>query len=129
MLRKIKFRAWNILNKKMLNWKDIFDLPAWEIFPGTPEQRPFEVMQYTGLKDENKKEIYEGDVIKENGWDDIFYLVVFEDCKFIAKKIGHHNGDIFTKRDKELDGVMWPIVIGNKYRNPELLEGEVNVSN
>ena len=43
-MEEIKFRAWNALDKKMLNWGDIFHLPAWEIFPGTPEQRPFNIM-------------------------------------------------------------------------------------
>jgi len=38
-MREIKFRVWDVLNKRMLDWGDIFDLPAWEIFPGTPEQK------------------------------------------------------------------------------------------
>ena len=73
-MREIKFRVWDILNKKMLEWGDIFDLPAWEIFPGTPEQRPFEVMQYTGLKDRKGKDIFEGDIVAEGT---INYVVAF----------------------------------------------------
>jgi hypothetical protein len=67
-MREIKFRVWDILNKKMLKWGVIFNLPAWEIFPGTPEQRAFEVMQYSGVHDESEDEIeiYEGDKIKFN---------------------------------------------------------------
>lgn len=52
-MEEIEFRAWDVLNKKMLNWGDIFHLPAWEIFPGTPEQRSFNIMQYTGMEDKS----------------------------------------------------------------------------
>lgn len=138
-MREIKFRAWIKPNyytngNYMLEWqKDIKGITPNGI--ETPlthtENGCFDVydnediilMQYTGLKDENGVEIYEGDIVKEDGWDNL-YLIVFEDCQFIAKKIGNHNGDIFTKRDKDLDGVLFPIVVGNIYENPELIKGE-----
>lgn len=70
-MNNFKFRVWNIIASKMQYWGEIFDLPAWEIFPGTPEQRAFNVMQYSGLKgfmsdkfsDSEEKEVYQGDYI------------------------------------------------------------------
>lgn len=89
---------------------------------------PNTIGQYTGRKesrnlvgDYDKKKIYKGDIIKSDGWDDL-YLVEFEDCKFVAKKIWKHNGDIFTRYDKDLDDVLFPIVVGNKFENYELLK-------
>ncbi|ARP61773.1 YopX family protein [Bacillus cereus] len=107
------------MSKKMMGWREIFDLPAWEIFPGTPEQRPFNVMQYTGLKDKNGKEIYEGDILKEK---DIVTKVVFHDFRWQEKLISsprNHLKNYFPFRDTL---PFTAVVIGNIYENPELLE-------
>ncbi|MGL5433776.1 MAG: YopX family protein [Lachnospiraceae bacterium] len=61
-----KFRVWDILSKKMLEWGNVMNLPAWEIFPGTPEQRAFNVMRFTEKRDRSGREIYEGDIIENH---------------------------------------------------------------
>lgn len=88
-----------------------------------------ELMQYTGLREDgdcmendDKREVYEGDIIKECGFDD-FYIVEFKDSKFIARKL-KRSGGIFTRRNKDLDYVMSHVIWGNIFENPELLEGE-----
>ena len=116
-MREIKFRVWDILNKKMLKWGDIFDLPAWEIFPGTPEQRPFEVMQYTGLKDRKGKDIFEGDIVAEGT---INYVVAFYAGSWRLKQ--NIDGDTWWKSLYRYVANFKVEVIGNVYENPAFLK-------
>ncbi|MGV3100891.1 YopX family protein, partial [Clostridium perfringens] len=64
MNRDIKFRVWSEKNKKMLEIQKHSFKTGKSMPYGYNIAYDFgELMQYTGLKDENEKEIYEGDIL------------------------------------------------------------------
>ena len=73
MTREIKFRAWDkpkcIMFYDIQNYYDtlgyyILPTEVWDCFGSFLDSESHEVMQYTGLKDKNGKEIYEGDIVE-----------------------------------------------------------------
>jgi len=137
-MREIKFRAWDIENKYFVNSNRYFieldDGTTWFNL-GTDEGSDnlvdqsfkLELMQYTGLKDKNGKEIYSGDIL--NGYHNkgcekcghnartVHYEVVFEDGMFATK--GHPQSlerqMAYSSEPSEFE------VIGNIYENGDLL--------
>ena len=73
------------------------------------------VMQYTGLKDKNGKEIYEGDLLKMDYHGDNIFEVVFDNGAFCIKP--------FMSPDTLVDDYTDQAeIIGNIYENPEMVK-------
>ena len=133
-MREIKFRAWDRLRNRM---SESFNLDClhYGYFidkEGTLEASTFylcdcEIVQYTGLKSKNGKEIYEGDIIRytfhigPREWPGIVHEVEWSDSNLT----GFHP---FIDYDVDADGNECCVipdsieVIGNIYENPELLK-------
>lgn len=113
MAREIKFRVWN---NRTDNLSEPFSLNEALVFPRHPVlENHHRLMQFTGLKDKNGKEIYEGDIVrdfigshKEVVWREDMASFV------IRQKIGASMQINFD--DEPLE------IIGNIYENPELLK-------
>ena len=114
-MREIKFRAWDKEKKSM---SKNFSLD--EIKPRT-NLISQELMQFTGLKDKNGKEIYEGDIIKIPRYKT-------KECILLVKEISH-LGLFLLYIHPYTSGAFWSNlsrtneceIIGNKFENPELL--------
>ncbi|WP_283718799.1 YopX family protein [Clostridium perfringens] len=143
MSREIKFKIWDKEQKRFLeiNWEGedtrhtkgkanicysdrvYVTLSGYVNEDGWPYEVDADILQYTGLKDKNGKEIYEGDILintnksKLNlGIENQKYLIVYRALGFDLKPLFKGRALKFNYTDLEL--------IGNIYENQELLEGE-----
>ncbi len=142
-MREIKFRAWDKEKKRMYAGVGIFPFPwnertrnsSWSFSAdGTtvnPYHEDFALMQYTGLKDKNGKEIYGGDVVEITS-------------NMVLLLTGKPTGNITTTRYRVVyssEDLIWYVIdnkgdksrakfyleggdvkiIGNIYENPELM--------
>lgn len=135
-MREIKFRAWD--GEKMHEWNST-DHGATDQITGTPYPKLFYLpmswlagdsndwkwMQYTGTKDKNRKEIYEGDILENKTeesiisirWDETGGGWRFDEHNtFMDDGVGRGDWDFTMGIARNCE------IIGNIYENPELIK-------
>ena len=104
-MREKKFRFWNRKTKQMASWDDMENGTSNRLCSEFQDIRneENEIMQYTGLKDKNGKDIYEGDILKFG-----------EEIKIVRwnEKESGFTGVFFSEKEE---------IIGNVYENQDLL--------
>lgn len=156
-MREIKFRAWDTYNERMVDEPEKF-IPAgphhytdeprfnapfqyYETWQDIEDgvHRPCHIMQYTGLKDKNGKEIYEGDIVQLYRHDD-YKKYTYKHEKAEVWADGKYQPDIKEVKFMYGSFVIWSDlirdyrcfanlarpgesleVIGNRFEHPELL--------
>jgi len=133
-MREIKFRAWATENKKMFHDVYFDDLEVWiqdkegepaiigDILKKSMLQHCI-LMQYTGLKDKNGKEVYEGDIVEV----ELLHYPESNKEKLVGKYIStiiFQDGCFVFYDGYEYRVPCQPCfktkIIGNTYENPDL---------
>ena len=110
-MRAIKFRAWDKTSNMIHCWSAIENHFTFEELLDT---NFFEAMQYTGLKDKNGVEIYEGDILSYFGFE---YEVTFEESAFGWSE----DGQFYAFAEMAIDEIEKTKIIGNIYEHNHLL--------
>lgn len=136
-MRELKFRAWDTIAKQMAPLSNKFiNLGSGYVFENVRDglegmdelvySKRFILMQYTGLKDKNGVEIYEGDIIKSESsyplevlWYQTAWHIRWKDIDCIEQDtLTDDQGDM-TIQDNVL---IYMQVIGNIYQHPQLIK-------
>ncbi len=120
MSREIKFRAFDKIKKKLIQPEN-GDFIKWHAMSNWKDC--LELMQFTGLKDKNGKEIYEGDIVKYTGSIDSHNTDFIGEIQWWSGQSGigfRYKSGRHTHMLK-IGNVMFCEVIGNIYEHKHLL--------
>ena len=127
-----KFRVWNEKTESFIDYGDLMlDLKNGKVYSGDVGILEYTIdvtnqvilMQYTGCRDKNGIEIYEGDVIKDK-YDKTWLVQWYVGAFVITNKIPDSDGQesTYSYFNNLSNHHFYFEVIGNMWENPELLE-------
>lgn len=126
-MREIKFRAWDEKGKQMIEHENLqMNCDGFCVIDEEATMFPMDIiMQFTGLKDKNGKEIYEGDFLgtyegEELGWENHGKVIWWNESAkfFLADKDNYMSESELSEETQEWNDTE---IIGNIYENPNLL--------
>ena len=137
-MREYKFRVWDKISKRMVYsddygcLSDFFNANTFDYHTNFKPIDTYVLMEYTGSKDKNGKQIYEGDIVK-SWWDEPFISSLEQDYE-IGEIIHNENMQGYSLKIEYKNENLTPMmncfnkfeIIDNKYENPELLEDDTN---
>jgi len=115
-LRRLKFRVWDKVKKKMLKPQAIsFDtqssVPFAVSVPGRSWEPigKFELLQWTGFSDENGIDVYEGDLVKISS---VIYKIIWNETLTTFELV-----ELGSSSKRNISSITFGGVIGNEFQN------------